>query len=334
MANRTYLLNTAILGSDPYLLRAKLAESGNDYVEVAEASYRIPIPWLCCFRKEDMRPVTVPVQNWETGAETSEVVALPCTTVKQALLNLTRAAPLFESIAGDARIGRAYWLDAVAGLRGLPLPYLTMDPIEVMYMDDPADYERSLVAALGSEESCIPHLKELSGYDDRALPYGPDVLTVVASGKHHRGRLDSAVALHGGIGWEHGFWHLSAGSTKADMPAGRPQPPKQAADLESIDAELTALAKARCRSARISFGFVPTDAAPRERLKLCVWTDTDAEQAALQNDREFRAELDALADTTLRSVCAGHGFDWVGYAFQSMETTQRAAKPDYDAWLR
>ena len=55
MANRAYLLNTQFAISDPQLLQKKLSEPGNDYAEVAEAAYKIPIPWLCCFRQADLQ---------------------------------------------------------------------------------------------------------------------------------------------------------------------------------------------------------------------------------------------------------------------------------------
>jgi hypothetical protein len=89
MANRASLPNTSFLTSDPALLNERLKEPGNDYVEVASASYKVPIPWLCCFRQEDIRAVKVPMEEGE-----DQEAGLPCTSVAQALLNLEAALPL------------------------------------------------------------------------------------------------------------------------------------------------------------------------------------------------------------------------------------------------
>jgi hypothetical protein len=329
MANRAYLLNTSVLTSDPYLLRTKLEEPGNDFADVAEAAYKIPIPWLCCFTKEDIRIVKVPPEIGEESGKIVEV-GLPCTTITQALENLTRALPLFEDIAGNAKIGRAYWLNAISCLQALPLPYLTMNPLEVLFMEKPIDYARKIVAALSGDQNAIPFLKELSCYDDSAAPYPPDVLTVVPGPNHHPVRIGNAVALDCGGGF---YWHLSKGSKEPDTPAIKPDLSRQELNLERIHDDVLTLAKSRLKSAHIFFGFMPITLSHGEQLKLLISTQTDGQRDALLNDRLFREQLDGRIRINLEAVCHEYGFSWLGFVFESHETLDRDFNGAYNSWI-
>ena len=106
MANRAILLNTPFLTSDPWLLEGKLKEPGTDFMEVAEAAYKIPVPWLLCFQPEDIRPVNVPLETDADAPARAIEVGLPCTSVRQALKNMEQALPIFAAIAGHSKIGK------------------------------------------------------------------------------------------------------------------------------------------------------------------------------------------------------------------------------------
>lgn len=104
MANIGYLLNTGTLTSDVYWLFKQLEKPGNDILRVAESAWMIPVPWLCCFRPEDLRVIDIPNSDDEFDddddddddeAPTDMKLALPCTTVKQAIENkYHQSAPL------------------------------------------------------------------------------------------------------------------------------------------------------------------------------------------------------------------------------------------------
>ncbi len=59
MANRAYLLNTRTLSNDCFALRAKAEGPERQMIEVAQAAHRIPVPWLCLFRAQDLRPFSI-----------------------------------------------------------------------------------------------------------------------------------------------------------------------------------------------------------------------------------------------------------------------------------
>lgn len=203
MANRTQLYNSALLSSDPRELDASFEQSGSKYIECSEAKYRIPIPWLCCFRPEDMRTVSVPYGDDEEEEEGSEEDAIeisqPCTTVAQAIVNLEACLPLFVQIAGDERIGRAYWQHAMDGLRSLPLPYLSISAEEVALMGDRhIEYCECIRRAVSGKADAVDDLKDLSAYDDRVAPYSLEEFDSI-EGQRDKARNSNSIALHDGF---------------------------------------------------------------------------------------------------------------------------------------
>ncbi|WP_167239724.1 hypothetical protein [Massilia genomosp. 1] len=197
MSNRAVLLNTSVLTSNPFALARDLDKPGNSYAEVAEASYAIPIPWFFCFKADDLQMVTVELDEDEDEDEEAIEVGLPCTTVAEAIENMSQALPHFEAIAGDPALGKAYWQNAMVALNALPLPYLTMNPLEIMFMGDPLDYAEEMAQAFEGDAAAIAQIKNLAGYTDGIAPYTPDV----AEGRRGAGlddvRLANSVALHG-----------------------------------------------------------------------------------------------------------------------------------------
>jgi len=336
MANRTYLLNTAFPTSDPDLLEAKLSEPGNDFVEVAEAAYKIPVPWLLCFQPEDIRPVRIPVEegeDFESGdaAAGGVEVGLPCTSVKRALKNMEQALPVFESIAGDAKLGKMFWQVAMSHLQGLPLPHLTMNPIEVMFMDDPIPYAQLIRAAIGGGKTAIEGLIDLSCYEKGVLPYPPDVLYAVTGRDHNEARMQNSVALD--IGYAN-FWHDSAGTEGAQRP-GIPlaiNSPAAAPNLRTLLEEVETLARAKAKSASAHLSFAPRMASQSEQLKMLLSAGTDAECDALVKDMSLRRILDGSMHTKLNMLCQSYGFSWVGYVFRSDESVKRRFKGDYGVY--
>ena len=296
MANRAFLLNTSFLTSDPYLLDAKLKEPGMDFVEVAEAAYKIPVPWLLCFKPEDIRPVSVRFEEEDDEDEDDEdneadeadnepsartvEVGLPCTSVKQALQNMEQARPIFEAIVGDSKLARTFWQNAMSYLQVMPLPYLTVNPLEVMFMTDPLPYAQQMRIALGGGKAAVDSLVDLSCYEKGVRPLPLDVLYAVPGGDRNDPRLQNCVALDIGYGND---WHNCAASEGVQR-AKLPLPilsPAAAPNLYTLLEEAQQVAKTHIKSARLHLGFAPEKGAQSQQLKMLISADTDAECSAL-----------------------------------------------------
>jgi hypothetical protein len=210
MANRAYLLNTLILTGDPYALQASLNEGSNaDYAEIAEVSYRVSLPWLCCFRGAHLTEVRVPLEYWgEKNGPDELVIELPCIDVGTALRNLQDSLETFQQMAGDPAVGRAYWLRACDGLDGLPLPYLAMNPIEVLLMGELDGVATKFSACFRSQAPALDLLKYWSGFHDGFQPFSAeDFYSKSPTELDHVARLNSSRALDAGyLGGDY-FWH-------------------------------------------------------------------------------------------------------------------------------
>ncbi|MET3130307.1 TPR repeat protein [Oxalobacteraceae bacterium GrIS 1.11] len=171
MANRSYLLNTRILSSDPAALVTALRQDGMNFLEVAQASYRIPFPWLCCFRHSDLRAVRL-IDHGDDGQPQVREILLPSTSLEHALRNLRAALPLFEKLLGDAALAREYWSAAVDELRRMPLPFLMLDPCELLNIPGGEQSAPLLAAALAGDDSALPYMVALAGFGDTCAPYG------------------------------------------------------------------------------------------------------------------------------------------------------------------
>lgn len=107
------LLNTMQIASSSAALAERLHQQGEEYVELGLTEGYVPLPWLACFRPEDLPTAA--------GASLLQV------PLERALENLAQTLPAFARMAGDANLARAYWQEAIAQLRRLPLPWLSLD---------------------------------------------------------------------------------------------------------------------------------------------------------------------------------------------------------------
>ena len=204
MANRSSLLNTSIRTGDLRVLIAALESDGTEYVEIAEGANRIPVPWLCCFTQADLLPCTVPYTTL-AGKESAVDLLIPCTTAALAVKNLAESLSLFERVVGDKTIAFGYWQDAVGKLQNLPLPYLTMDPVEVLFLNDPAAEAEVLEKALGRTDDAVPFLRRLSSFDENHMPYTLEEFISADATMDHQARIDSSAALFGSFS-EPKYW--------------------------------------------------------------------------------------------------------------------------------
>lgn len=210
MANRAYLLNTPILTGDPYFLQEALLQGPQaNYAEIAALSYRVSLPWLCCFRGAQLTEVHVQLEYWwEKNGPDELVVYLPCIDVTTARNNLSASLEIFQEMAGDAVVGEDYWQRACNGLAELPLPYLAMDPIEVLLMGEISDVADRFSACFKSQLPPLELLKYWSGYHDGYLPFSAeDFYSKPLAELNHAARLDSSRALDTGYLGGDFFWH-------------------------------------------------------------------------------------------------------------------------------
>ena len=210
MANRAYLLNTPTLTGDPNFLQEALRQGPQaNYAEIAEVSYRVSLPWLCCFRGAQLTEVHVPLEYWGDQKGPDElVVYLPCIDVITAQHNLSASLETFQEVAGDAVIGEGYWLRACNGLAELPLPYLAMNPIEVLLMGEISEVADKFSACFKSQSPPLELLKYWSGYHEGFLPFSAeDFYSKSPAELNHAARLDSSCALDAGYLGGNFFWH-------------------------------------------------------------------------------------------------------------------------------
>jgi hypothetical protein len=99
---------------------------------------------------------------------------LPYTTVAAARQNIESSLPLYEAIFGTNADVRSYWLRAVRGLDELPFEYLTMNPVDVLAMNDLSSEAEALVSSLGARPERVEYVKQLANVQDGFLPYAAD----------------------------------------------------------------------------------------------------------------------------------------------------------------
>jgi hypothetical protein len=194
MANCARLLNTDAPIGDLGTLLKREGRPTVAYLETIGPAYRLPIPWLCFFRPDDMRPVIVQTEN-DKGNVHHFSLNLPCATVEKSIKNLEQALPLFEKIVEDKLLANLYWKNAMSYLKGLPLAYLTLDPLEIVMFTDPETELEDLIVALEGSDSAIPYLKDYAAYNDGVRPYPPEVLFAAAPPSYDEKQMDNSVSL-------------------------------------------------------------------------------------------------------------------------------------------
>lgn len=223
MANRSLLLNIPVLSSD---VAGKLDGEGLSYVELACASYRIPITWLCCFRSADLKIVKIPYES-KDGKKRLLSLSIPSTAVGTAIKNLEDSLPLLEKITGSAEISLGYWQRALDGLQDLPFPYLTIDPVELIFMSDLKTGAASFSRCFSGKAASIPWLKKHSGYRDGYIPYSvSDVYGAQTDQLNDADRWSNVSALDAGYAIpESRIWYNEAPDKVVSGHAGLPASP-------------------------------------------------------------------------------------------------------------
>ena len=312
MANRGYLINTTAFTSDPAELTRMRAQAGHIDGEVASSANRVLIPWFCCFRKCDLRPVKNP----------DYALQLPCTTVAQATRNLEASLPVFTGLVREESVARAYWDFACGMVRRLPLPYLTVNPLEVFLSTDPPAYIAALSGALKSDGISLPHLVQLCEYDTSAAPYPLDVLYSIPAGEADEARMFNASLLDGGFQPDFKYVHWNLGPGAQAPPAPPPVPDAAFGELRAVPTELKRLVKT-ADPASAGAELTLYSVRGRDHVQAQVYSRSVAAAKALEAHSALRRQLDELAHTQLEPWCRKHSFGWNGYVFQAPEWARR-----------
>ncbi len=185
MANYAYLLNVGLPTNSREVLDLARKREGREYVSVEGPKYRIPLPWLRCFRQEELRPYLLD----------DYAMQVPVTTVEQAIRNLTESWPMYLQLVGNEAIARGYWQDAIDALRAFRLPYLTIDVDEIFVLSDLDENRDALLHALGSNPDPFPGLGVFFSYDPVHLPYPIEVFHSDPDARQ-QDRIENCIALH------------------------------------------------------------------------------------------------------------------------------------------
>ncbi|MBI3439902.1 MAG: hypothetical protein HY054_14845 [Proteobacteria bacterium] len=195
MSNRAILINAPVFTSDPNRLQEALDQEGREYVEIAESAYRIPIPWLCCFRKDDLRPFSAKSYSLD-GTEERVALVAPCADIAAAKRNLTQSLSIFAAVAGDSEIARGYWEAAMAGLEDLPFPYLCIDPTDILFMEDLDEGLATFSGCFAGSLDALPSMKRLNFFEEGVVPYSQaDLYSKLPEQLDDPARVNNAAAL-------------------------------------------------------------------------------------------------------------------------------------------
>jgi hypothetical protein len=194
MSNTAYLYNLA----SPAVVINGAAQGTRQSVKgmvVAETPNCVPLPWLLAFTPADIRPVdalyrTGPVQ-WSTRR-----VLVPVASVASALDTFLRRRAELTRLIGDGRIAEGFIRLTCDGLAALPLPYVALDPLEVVDLNDTEEPSRSVQRALGAAAAAARFRVTLSGFVPGVVPYAADTLYAMSPDKlTNKARLQNAVAV-------------------------------------------------------------------------------------------------------------------------------------------
>ena len=170
---------------------------------------------------------------------------------------------------------------------------------------------------MAGDAGAVTDLKELARFTDGVLPYAPDVLKSVPAPHADKRRMDNAVALDVSA-W--GMWCRAGGI--ADDPPLTVQAQPGRHDLGTVHDHVTTLLRGRDRDAHATYGFMPGGAgAPG--LKMLLAPHSDRKREKLLADARLRSALDGFIADTLRTICADHGFVWMGFVLESGTSLNR-----------
>lgn len=166
MANRAYFINSSICSNSI----EELQEKDPTFNVVATGSNRIPVPWFFGFDQADLMPAEF---NYETydGEQRSLKFQAPCARTEKVLSNLIARKSLFIEFCEDEALGTEYWAKAVADIQSVALPYLSLHPLEVLFLNNPEEEAIEFNKSFTGTCASFPSIELLSFYQKGHLPY-------------------------------------------------------------------------------------------------------------------------------------------------------------------
>jgi hypothetical protein len=141
MANLAILFNTPTLTNDTDTLCDEMNEAQDWSMNCGEARYRIPVPWLCLFESSDLKPATIQLLDAFTAN-----IQIPCAALSKSQEMLRNSLWIYEAVCQDARIAKDYWQAAMRSFSLLSRPYLTIRPVEILFMENDIEEASALFA--------------------------------------------------------------------------------------------------------------------------------------------------------------------------------------------
>jgi len=126
MGHFAYLINSDVSSNNT----TREALEGVRHVSLEGARGIYPLPWICCFRKDDLAPHTIVSQR---GAKFD--IQVPVTSVEKALENISASRPRYERLVGDAGVAHEYWRDALEAIQTLPYRFITLNITDFIFLD-------------------------------------------------------------------------------------------------------------------------------------------------------------------------------------------------------
>ena len=126
MGHFVYLVNSDVSSNNT----TREALEGVRHVELEGARGVCPLPWICCFRTNDLAPCTLVSEN---GSKHD--LQIPVISVEKAVGNLMASLPRFERLVGDAGVAREYWQHAVEAIKSLPYRFITLNVADFIFLD-------------------------------------------------------------------------------------------------------------------------------------------------------------------------------------------------------
>ncbi|MBT1443770.1 hypothetical protein KJI95_04415 [Shewanella sp. JM162201] len=165
MANNAYLINSVIHSSDI----VEILERGEAYEVLSTAGNQIPVIWYFCFEASDLIANQYHCVDDDESPFVLNYMA-PCTTKERAQANLFASKSLVIEFCGDEKLGEQYWEKAVADLQDMPYPYLSLHPIEVLFLNDPDVEAATFAKGFSRSRDSFDAMAELAFYDSSLPP--------------------------------------------------------------------------------------------------------------------------------------------------------------------
>jgi hypothetical protein len=168
MSNNFYVYNVdspaAVIGGD-------VQESLESVraVQIVEAPYRIPLSWL--FAIDIQHLCLIKVKYLDASSQHLSIfhVLAPVLSVEEAISIFLSRHDLFLQTLNDLEIAEGYFQYMLHELRSLDLPYLAMDPHEIIESEDEKKPSDELSDAL--KQSDLELQMSLCGFTKGVLPY-------------------------------------------------------------------------------------------------------------------------------------------------------------------